>query len=68
MLSYLRRKRVLKRDTHCCQSPDRWWRSFTNWLFDSLTPGVSVASTMGTGSLKSPVWREKWALSPIFFF
>jgi hypothetical protein len=63
MISYLRRKPVPMRNTHCCESPDRRWRTFINWLFDSLTPGVPVARLTafetGAAALKSSVyvWR-----------
>jgi len=59
MNSYLRRKRVPTRDADLGPPPNWQWRSFINWLFDSLTPGVPVVSTVGASSLKSPasIWR-----------
>jgi len=46
MTSYLRRKRVPTRDTNLGPLPNWRWRSFINWLFDSLTPSVPVVSTV----------------------
>jgi len=63
---HLRRKPVPTRNLNLEEPPNRRWRTLVNWLFNSLTPGVPVVSTMGTSSLKSSALREKWGLSPIF--
>ena len=60
MSLYLRRRLIASwRDNE----PLNQWRSFINWLFDSLMPSVSVVSTVEASSLKSSVWREKWLCS-----
>jgi len=55
----LKERPVAERDINLERPPNRR-RSFVGWLFDSLTPGVPVVSTLGIGSLKSPVsfWRN----------
>jgi len=43
MTSYLRRKRVPTRDTHCCESPNRRWRnSFAQWVRNGLLAGLGI--------------------------
>jgi len=58
MKSYMNKCPVANRHQSLDEPPNRW-RFFVEWLFDSLTPGVPVASTMGASSLKSPasIWR-----------
>ncbi|MCK5524030.1 MAG: choice-of-anchor D domain-containing protein, partial [Thiomargarita sp.] len=55
---YSKNRSVCKRDINLEEPPNSWWRTCTNWLFDSLMPSVSV-STVGACSLKSPasIWR-----------
>jgi len=41
------------------EPPPNRWQLFVEWLFDGLTPGMPVVSTVGASSLKSPasIWR-----------
>jgi len=59
MRSYLKKRPPTKWDTNL-GPPNRQWRFFVNWLFESLMPGVPVISTVGETSLKFPasIWRS----------